>query len=577
MGEEKYLATLMQKHFLGDNCFIYSVIATTEGTYSINDKTFIDDRGNTYFSILDKTLMYSEVPYSYANLIPISSLGDILQEELSYDEAVTHYENLCKQVVYLVALTRDNEVFCTPLNVTELIDRNTLVRRQQLNGNTSSQNISETVDEYDNDEEEKEFEFATDLVKLVSDIVAGNYSLKELKNLQGEITKSLEELDAVRDTLDLQIEASEKGEATVQLRSEDEYYDDFDLEEELDADQEVEEVVNPLPFDVNSLYEKISKTLIAQDEQVRRMLVSILKLSMKKHNKMGILLTGSTGTGKTKMMELMAKYVDRPFLLVDSTQLTVPGIVGTSIEQYLWQLYKDCNYDIEKAQKAIVYFDEIDKKGSVNKSDVFGKGVLNVLLKFMDGTKYTACENPQIVTSNSSVKIDTSNMIVIAGGAFNDVYKNMKQKRKLGIYTEEERNKHEKEKLVPTIEDFVEKSMMTDEFMGRVPIIVRMNDWTPETMKRLLLESDESPLTEEQECFERCGVKLTVTDEYLDALSTKACSRGFGARGLAGLVEDTTNKPFDIVSSEFGVYSEVLLDKDVFENTDSYQLVKKIK
>ena len=574
MGEEKYLATIMQKHFLGDNCFIYSVISTIEGTYNASDKSFIDDRGNAYFSILDRTLMYSEVPYSYANLVPISSLGDLLQEELSYDEAVTHYENLCKQVVYLVSLTRDNEVFCAPLNITELIDRNTLVRRQQL-----SQNLNEQpgVDEnhYD-DKNESSFELATDLVELVSDIVAGNYSLAELKNLQGEIAKSLEELDAVKDTLDLQIEASEKGEAAVQLRPNDECYDAFDLD---DDDYEIEEEVvnNPLPFDVNDLYGKISKTLIAQDSQVRRMLVSILKLSMKKHNKMGILLTGSTGTGKTKMMELMAKYVDRPFLLVDSTQLTVPGIVGTSIEQYLWQLYKDCNYDIEKAQKAIVYFDEIDKKGSVNKSDVFGKGVLNVLLKFMDGTKYNACENPQIVTSNSSVKIDTSEMIVIAGGAFNDVYKNLKQKHKLGIYTEAERNKQEKEKLVPTIEDFVEKSMMTDEFMGRVPIIVRMNDWTPETMKRLLLESDESPLTEEKECFERCGVKLTVTDDYLDALSTKACSRGFGARGLAGLVEDTTNKPFDIISSEFGVYSEVLLDKDVFENTDSYQLVKRIK
>lgn len=554
METEKYIATIMQRHYIGENAFIYNSIHPAVGTIDPKTGIFTDETGNEYASMTDKSLMYSEIPFAYYNHIGLKNVKEAILADLPLEESIKRYDELCKDIFYYVC-NNNGEIYSMVFNKQQLQD----MAMKLLHGTNDKTDVG--VENNKNGELAEE-EIDGDLVELISDIVAGKYSLEELKDLRKQMVCHTENLESVMDTIDLQIEATEKGEATVKLED---YTEDCPEEE-----TSLAAIKHNLPIDINELYDEVTKTLIAQDVPARRLIVELARMSMNKANKNGILLTGSTGVGKTKLMSLVAKYVNRPFLTVDSTQLTVPGIIGLSVEQCLWSLYVSCDRDLEKTQKAIVFFDEIDKKGSSKKSDVSGKGVLNVLLKFLDGTVYTACENPQAVTGSNSVNIDTSNMLVVVGGAFTDVYKEMNKKHPLGFTSEDYGTVDSNE---PTIEDFVEKAMMPDEFMGRVPIIIHLNDLTPEAMRRILLESDESPLKREECCFGALGTKLSVTEEYLNNITKKAYDRKIGARGLAGLVTDTTWKPFDRVCSNIGEYQEVILDGDTVEDNENYQLV----
>ena len=315
------------------------------------------------------------------------------------------------------------------------------------------------------------------------------------------------------------------------------------------------------------MFSKVTKTLIAQDEPARRVITEIIRKELDpRKKKEAILLTGSTGVGKTELMRLIAKYLDKPFLKVDATQLTIPGYTGTDIEEVLWRLYESCGKNKEKAENAIIFFDEIDKKGSEKKDDVSGQGVLNLLLSFITGTEYMATASTK--HSSETVRIDTSNMTVILGGAFTDVYK--KYNTQVSGFTRED----PKEKESPTMQDFVDKGMMTDEFMGRTSI-VKMNELDVDAIKRIMLESDESAVLIQQQIFDKLNVKLTYTDGYIDALAKAAYEKKTGARGLNTEVDNTTWCCFDEVYSNPGVYKEAILTEKTVENPKEYQLVKK--
>ncbi len=563
------IATILNRHYLGENAYIYSYDNCLVGDYLEDEDLFIDRNGNEYLPVTDMSLLFSEVPQGFINCIAFDDIRKLYpDEDLTTSDAISLYNDQCKDISYIIAIGPSGTIFTMPLNISEMIE-----------------SIEELTDKdnYEIDEDEEYLNnmengvIPEEYVNIINDVISGEYDLEQLKLLKKSLLYGKDNLDSVLDTIELQIEADTMGIPLEEAAT----MDEDEKEELVEVEAEVLEEKENLSeyekrglMDIEKLFNEITKTLVAQDEPTRRMLIELARMDLSNHKNNGILLTGESGVGKTLLMSLIAKYSDRPFLVVDSTQLTVPGYVGKSIEQYLWELYVDCGKDIEKAERAIVFFDEIDKKGSSKKDDVSGKGVLNVLLKFLDGTVYEACENSQHKSPGTYTKIDTSNMKVILGGAFTDVYKNLKTKNNIGFTGNQISNSDDK---VPTMEDFVTKAMMSDEFMGRVPILIKMNDLDEESIKRIMLESDESALKQEEASFDEIGVKLTVTPEYLDGIAHKAYERKTGARGISAMVTDTTWRPFDVVYRNLGEYEEVILDGETLEDNKNFQLVKKKK
>ena len=162
-------------------------------------------------------------------------------------------------------------------------------------------------------------------------------------------------------------------------------------------------------------------------------------------------------------------------------------------------------------------------------------------------------------------------MTVIAGGAFSEIYEAL-EKNSIGFNTEQPTAKKTKE---PEIKDFIDKAMMPKEFMGRLPVIVHLNTLTSDSLKKILTDSAKSPLKTQEKQFSSKGVKIKVTEAYLEAVSDKAIKRKIGARGLHKIIKDTTSEPYFMVRTAPGEYEELILDAPVVEDNKNYQLIKR--
>lgn len=221
-----------------------------------------------------------------------------------------------------------------------------------------------------------------------------------------------------------------------------------------------------------NIIKKLKDIIIGQDDEIDQLVTEIFRLQNNHSGKnKGILLSGSTGVGKSRICTLLAKYLDIPCKIIDTTQLTMPGYRGQNIEDFLEQLYMDEGKNLKRVEKAIIVFDEVDKKGSRDNYDVSGKGVLNQLLKFLDGTEYTIGLNEESVLQKTKVRISTNNMIVIFSGAFSNVYNAPKfTTNNLGF-----RETNTPKSKEPTLQDFIDIGCLPDESMGRLPIIIHLN------------------------------------------------------------------------------------------------------
>ena len=523
---DKYFAGLMKKHKISDNKFIYTYVDSR--IFDRREDIFIDEDNNYYFSMLSKTSIDSDIDLVIGPVQKVEefrknyesiSNGDFSSlTDLDYLEQFKGYIN---DLFYLVTVDGD-KISCINYTI-----------------NASG------MDEYDYEDDE----YDNDITSLVSNIVSGEYSISQLKNLKQSLIEKEEEINGVIDTIDLELASR---------------FNDNNSSVDLYKQRGL--------VNINDVFNKVTKTLIAQDEAALEFITAIAMIDMDTVSKKGILLTGSTGVGKTKLMKLVAKYLDRPFLLIDSTQVTVPGYAGRNVEEYLYTLLKDCNFDVERAERAIVFFDEIDKKGVKGEGNHSGKGVLDLLLKFLDGTKYVACENLQLKNPGTYQEIDTSSMIIIAGGSFKDVYNNPYEK-KVGFKSNEVGLNKE---VRP--EDFVKKGNMTDEFMGRFSTVIHLRDLKALEYKKILLESDESPIIAAKSKFDRMdNVKLNFTDQYLEKICKMAEINGTGVRGLEGIVDHNICAPFKKINANLGIYDEVILDEDIVENKNAFKLLKKVK
>ena len=264
--------------------------------------------------------------------------------------------------------------------------------------------------------------------------------------------------------------------------------------------------------------------------------------------KSNIVMVGPTGSGKTLLAQTLAKFLDVPFAIADATSLTEAGYVGEDVENCLLKLIQAADFDIAKAERGIIYIDEIDKiaRKSENPSitrDVSGEGVQQALLKILEGTEANVPpQGGRKHPHQEMLQIDTTNILFICGGAFDGIDKTIRSRRtekNMGFGADIHKKNEEsvEELLKEIIPTDLQKFGLIPELIGRLPVLVTLNPLDEEAMIHILTEPKNALVKQYQKMLGMDDVKLTFTDDALKAIAEEALRRKTGARGLRSIIE----------------------------------------